>query len=334
MTIYDSTHAQDATLEDAVISQKKSVLDPSFLTIAIENDLFGNGKDQYYTNGFRLSWFEANAAPPSWIGEIGELYPGFRINDTTSFMLSFGQNLYTPRDITIATEQKNDRPWAAWLYGSASLLTVTNNHLDEIELALGIVGPAALGKQTQKFVHKEISDSPDPKGWEHQLDNEIGLNLSWERRWPEYKAWSLDENLWLRFSPEVGLSLGNIYTHAAAGLNFRLSPRSERFSDAPLRVKPSMAGTGYFPKPSNGYSWSLFGGVNGRLVGRNIFLDGNTFENSPSVDKKNFVYDLNAGVDFTYDQTRLSYTLVKRSKEFLKQEDDSIFGAISITRRF
>jgi lipid A 3-O-deacylase len=102
----------------------------------------------------------------------------------------------------------------------------------------------------------------------------------------------------------------------------------------PLRVRPSMPGTGYFPKPEHGFSWSLFGGINGRAVGRNIFLDGNTFENSPSVDKKPFVYDINAGVDFTYGQTRLSYTLVHRSKEFDTQDETSIFGAVSISRRF
>ena len=247
---------------------------------------------------------------------------------------SIGQNLYTPSDIKIATEQKNDRPWAAWLYGSTGLVTITDNHVDEIEMALGVVGPAALGEQTQKYVHDKISNSPEPKGWEHQLDNEIGLNLSWQRRWPEYKTCNMSNNLWLQASPQIGLSLGNIYTHAEAGLNLRISPKTERFSDMPLRVRPSMPGTGYFPKPEHGFSWSLFGGINGRAVGRNIFLDGNTFENSPSVDKKPFVYDINAGVDFTYGQTRLSYTLVHRSKEFDTQDETSIFGAVSISRRF
>ena len=123
--------------------------------------------------------------------------------------------------------------------------------------------------------------------------------------------------------PQIGLSLGNIYTHVEAGLNLRISPKTERFSDMPLRVRPAMPGTGYFPKPNNDFSWSLFGGINGRAVGRNIFLDGNTF-----------VYDINAGVDFTYGQTRLSYTLVHRSKEFDTQDDTSIFGAVSISRRF
>ena len=334
LIVSDSSGAQEPSLEDIVISKGNTQLDPSFLSFTIENDYFGGGTDQYYTNGWRLSWFEAGAVPDDFITEVGELYPGFRVNDTTSLIFSIGQNLYTPRDITIPSPQPNDRPWAAWLYGSLGLVTVTNNHVDEIETSVGVVGPAALGKQTQKFVHKQLTDSDDPKGWDHQLGNEIGVNASWQRRWPEYYTADVGSDLWFSVAPQIGASLGTIYTHAEAGVNFRLSPQSERFSDMPLRVRPSMPGTGYYPKPQNGWSWSLFGGVNSRLVGRNIFLDGNTFENSPSIDKKRFVYDLNAGVDLTYGQTRLSYTLVKRSKEFDGQQDDAVFGALSVSRRF
>lgn len=333
MIISDSSYGQNETLENQITSNINSQVDPSFITLAIENDLFASDKDQNYTSGFRLSWFEAGAKPPTWIGNVGELYPGFDINDTTSITFSFGQNLYTPEDITNPSQQNNDRPWAAWLYLSTGLTTVTKNHVDEIEMALGVVGPYALGEQTQKFIHKHVSNSDIPQGWNNQLNNELGLNFSWQRRWPEYMTWSTDDH-WFRLSPNVGLSLGNVYTHAETGLNFRFSPKTERFSDMPLRVRPSMPGTGYFPKPENGWSWSLFGGVDTRIVGRNIFLDGNTFENSHSVDKKPFVYDLNAGVDFTYGQTRLSYTLVRRSKEFDNQDDASIFGAISVSRRF
>jgi len=123
-----------------------------------------------------------------------------------------------------------------------------------------------------------MTNSDDPKGWENQLDNEIGVNVAWQRRWPGWKTWDVGDDLWLSAAPQIGLSLGNIYTHAETGMNVRLSPKSERFSDMPLRVRPAMPGTGYFPKPAGEWSWSVFGGVNGRLVGRNIFLDGNTFE--------------------------------------------------------
>jgi lipid A 3-O-deacylase len=322
------------TLQETVITGVPQQTDNKFLTFAIENDLFASGEDQYYTNGFRLSYFEAGADLPDWARGLGEVYPGFRINDTTSLTFSIGQNLYTPRNIEIATAQPDDRPWAAWLYASAGMVSVTNNNVDELEVALGVVGPLALGEEVQSLVHK-YTDSPDPKGWDNQIENEIGLALSWSRRWPEYFGTSIYDDLWFSAAPQIGVTLGNIYTHAEVGMNFRISPMSERLSDLPLRVRPSMPGTGYFKKPSDRWSWSVFGGVNGRAVGRNIFLDGNTFrDDSPSVDRRNFVYDVNAGVDFTYGQTRVSYTAVRRSKEFNGQDDNAVFGAVSISRRF
>jgi hypothetical protein len=99
-------------------------------------------------------------------------------------------------------------------------------------------------------------------------------------------------------------------------------------------VRPAIPGTGYFPKLENKFSWGFFGGLTGYAVGRNIFLDGNTWEDSPSVDKKHFVYDASVGFDAIYSNTRLSYTLTRRSKEFDGQDDASIFGAIALTCRF
>ena len=324
------------TLQETVITGIPQQTDNKFITFAIENDLFASGEDRDYTNGFRLSYFEAGAELPNWAENLGEVYPGFEINDTTSLTFSIGQNLYTPNDISVAANQPNDRPWAAWLYGSAGMVSVTDDNVDELEIALGVVGPAALGEETQKIVHDTIG-AESPEGWDNQIQNELGLVLSWSRRWPEYFGTPIGQDLWFSAAPQIGVSLGNIYTHAEIGANFRLSPASERLSDLPLRVRPAMPGTGYFPKPSNDWSWSLFGGVNGRAVGRNIFLDGNTFRDDKlqsNIDKKNFVYDMNVGVDFTYGQTRVSYTAVRRSREFDGQDDTSVFGAVSISRRF
>jgi hypothetical protein len=78
------------------------------------------------------------------------------------------------------------------------------------------------------------------------------------------------------------------------------------------------------------FSWSVFAGLEGRAVGRNIFLDGNTFRDSPSVDKKYFVGDANIGVALTYGRTQLTYTLNWRSEEFQGQDKPDIFGAIGL----
>jgi len=340
ISLTDSLHAQEAetvepTLEDQMISQPASKRDGKYLTFNLENDALGGGTDENYTNGARISYHDANLDIPSWARKLGELYPGFRINDTTAVTYSIGQNLYTPRDLTRTIPDPTDRPYAGWLYGSIGLSTVTNNHEDQLELALGVVGPAALGKQTQNLVHNHITTgADDPQGWDSQLDNEPGLMLSWGREYPDLWSVNFNDDLYFSVAPSFGATLGNVYTLAQAGIGFRLAPYAERYADLPARVRPSTPGSGYFPKLDDKWSWGFFGGVTGYAVGRNIFLDGNTFEDSPSVDSKPLVYDASIGFDTIYSNTRFSYTLTRRSKEFEGQENESTFGSFAVTRRF
>lgn len=336
-------HAEDAippmqgpepSLEQEVAQRLSTMSEKRFITFNSENDLYGGGTDRNYTNGARVTWFEAGKQPPGIFDRIDDIVPTFKINKTTSIYYSLGHNLYTPKDITRTTQDPNDRPWAAFLYGSAGLVSITDNHMDEVEATLGIVGPAALGRQVQSFVHEHISNSPTPRGWDNQLKNEPGIMLSWQRRWPERYGIEGPMGLSVGVEPHLGATVGNIYTYANGGLSLRLSPASGRFQDDPTRVRPSMPGTGAFSVPEGVFTWQIFGGVEGRAVAQNIFLDGNTFADSYSVDKVPFVMDASAGVAFTYGRTRLSYAVVYRSREFQKQEEGDVFGTVSLGFRF
>ncbi|MDE1153392.1 MAG: lipid A deacylase LpxR family protein [Micavibrio sp.] len=324
---------EEPTLQDQLTQKLQTVKEHHFLTFNSENDMYGGGTDQNYTNGARITYFDLGAQPPAFFNAVDKLVPTFSINKTTSIYYTLGHNLYTPKDITRVTQDPNDRPWAAFLYTSAGLMSVTKNHIDEVEATLGVIGPAALGRQVQTFVHENISDSPTPRGWGNQLSNEPGLMLSWQRRWPErygFDAMGLSTGV----EPHFGVTLGNIYTYANAGLSLRLSPYEGRWQDDPIRVRPAMPGTGAFIVPEDKFAWHLFGGIEGRAIARNIFLDGNTFEDSYSVDKRPLVMDLNAGVAFTYSKYRLSYAIVYRTKEFDTQDDPSVFGTVSLGIRY
>lgn len=322
---------QKKTLQERI---PREVLDKkdSFFSVTVENDLFGKGTDQNYTHGTRLTYFDMGAEPPGFAKLLDRWVPTFEVNETTSVYYSVGQNLYTPEDIEARIPDPNDRPYAGFLYGAAGFISVTDNHIDDVEITLGVVGPSALGGETQEFVH-DVIDADDPSGWDYQLKNELGFILSWQRRWPEAFADEIGP-FYFRTTPHVGISLGNVYTYAASGLSFQLTPKQYKWQSQPLRVRPAIPGSGFFHVPEERFAWSLFAGVEGRLVGRNIFLDGNTFEDSPSVDKKYFVADANAGVSFTYGRAQLSYTLNYRTREFDGQEDESLFGAISLGYRY
>lgn len=323
---------EDQTIEeqvpDLVLNGRKN-----FFTIAYENDLIGAGTDSDYTNGVRISYFDINNELP-WVAEkIAQWVPTFKVNRTTSVFYSVGQNMYTPKEIKQRTQPQDDRPWAAFLYGSMGMTTIDGDRMDELEATVGVVGPYAMGEQLQKAVHKHVTNSPSPKGWSNQLENEPGVMLSWRRRYPYWAKYETRGYL-LGASPSIGGSLGNIYTHANAGVTLSFRPSKSAWEDTPLRVRPALPGTGFFSTPSDGWGWALFAGLDGRVVARNIFLDGNTFTDSHSVDKKPFVLDANLGVTFTFQSTRVSYTVTHRTKEFDQQDKGHVFGALSITYKF
>lgn len=325
--------AQDISTEGLIKRNLKSNTERNFLSLSVENDNLASGTDQFYTSGVRLTYFNAGTDAPEVMEVIDRYSPFFAINETTSTYFSLGHNMYTPQDITVSSLQENDRPWAAFLYGSIGLTTVENNHVDDVELTLGVVGPAALGEPIQSFIHKNISNSPNPEGWDNQIDTEPGIILSWQRRWPS--AYTIDIGDF-RFAaePNINASIGNIYTYAGTGLMLSFGPYRGVLQDKPPRVRPALPGSGYFETPSQGWSWYAFAGADGRAVARNIFLDGNTFSNSHSVDKKHFVGDLTGGLAFTLGDYRLAYSLNYRTEEFKNQNDDSIFGSLTLSTRF
>lgn len=317
------------TIPHRVLNEPKR----NIITIVMENDSIGSGSDKNYTSGASINYTDVNAKFPKIAHRIDKLIPTFEINQTSSIHYSLGQTIFTPKDISQTVANPNDRPWAAFLYGTMGMITLTDNHTDEVEVTLGMVGPAALGEQSQKFIHKNITDSPTPKGWDNQLKNEPGLMLGWQRAWPMFLKEQTGHYFW-SLKPYVGATVGNIRTYGNAGFTVRVSPSDSKWQDTPIRIRPAMPGSGIYEIHRNKWSWSLFTGLETRAVTRNIFLDGNTFTDSNSIDKKSFVADATAGASLTYNNTRISYTLIYRTKEFETQDDPQVFGALSVGVRF
>lgn len=222
-------HAE--TLEQQIVRNLDRQDDRTFLTLSVENDMLASGNDRNYTSGVRLSWAKLSQPTPSWAEPLLTAMPGFSINETTSSYVSFGQNLYTPEDITLDQPDPGDRPYAAFAYGALGFSSVSGNRVDSMELSVGIVGPAAFGRQTQKTVHEWVG-SDDPKGWDQQLGNEPSIILSWERRWPSVRSNRLGP-LYFRRIPHAGVTLGNVYTYANAGLIFQLLSGETRLQSKP-----------------------------------------------------------------------------------------------------
>jgi hypothetical protein len=244
--------------------------------------------------------------------------------------IDLGQNLYTPEDISTTELVVDDRPYAGWLHVDLGLIGQTDEVLRTLQLSLGIVGPAAKGEQVQKWFHQVIG-SPEPMGWHNQINNEPTLMLVFEQKWRNIRpAGFLDLDLDL--SPHGSVALGNVFTYGGVGGTIRLGRKLERDFGLP-RIQPAPPGSGCFV-PSGGFGWYLFGGLDGRLMLQNIFLDGNTFSSSHSVEKNLLVGDVVVGAAVSGLGLRLGMTLVQRSLEFEGQNSPDRFGSFTLSFQF
>jgi hypothetical protein len=307
-------------------------------TFYFENDLF-NGTDSDYTNGVKYSVISPDLSPdapegrlPRKVLEYVHRIPFIKKSPAEyshKVEFSLGQNMYTPTDTLRSDLIKDDRPYAGWLYISTSYHRRYHakdivNFMDTVEVQLGVIGPASFAEDTQGFVHR-LREMPVPRGWDNQLKNEPGIAAIFERKWLFHPLNS--KGLSYDAITHVGGALGNVYTYLNTGIEIRAGWNIPADFGVSL-IRP--AGSTRIAI-GNEFCMFGFGAVNGRLVVRDIFLDGNTFRESHSIGKKPFVSDLAAGIALQFRNMMLTWTQILRTKEFRGQDNDHSFGAIALS---
>lgn len=190
--------------------------------------------------------------------------------------------------------------------------SVVGNRLQTVELDLGVIGPAALGKPVQTEWHKLV-DTDKPIGWGNQLRNEPGVLLAY------LEKWRYGPESGVQIVPHFGVTLGNVMALVRGGGIVRFGQNMSGFG--PDTIEPGGAML-QRTRLSDRHAadgrreWYVFAGVDARAVGRNIFLDGNTFRDGPSVDRRPFVYDIKAGISVRIAPVHVSITRIRRSEEF------------------
>lgn len=329
-----------APLSAAVPSTDRARLAPVF-TFYFENDTFA-GTDENYTSGLKFSWLSADLSgwgQSGWRQAVLERLPFVNRPDTQKNLgLALGQNIYTPRDIRTATPDPRDRPYAGWSYVEFAFVSKTPAQSDTLALQVGLVGPHSLAEDTQRIAHRLIG-STRPHGWDYQLRDEVGVNLIYERRWRLY-ARALAETLGVDFVPHAGASLGNVQTYANAGGTVRLGLNLPSDFGVQLSRAGSVGGAptdDLDPRVAlhRNFSVFVFGAADGRAVARDLFLDGNTFRDSRSVDREPFVADFSAGVGLIAGPWQITFTQVRRTVEFKTQASPhNTFGSLTLSRAF
>jgi len=149
------------------------------LRIYEDNDFInirGRGTDEAYTNGTRIDYFYTKKRPPHFFITKLLTAPG----DSNINISGWGitQLMFTPRDISTSAYQPDDYPYSAALFLTHSYYSYNPAKKISVqtELMLGVRGPAALGRQLQKFVHRVIHYQ-EPMGWDNQLPDKLIANV-------------------------------------------------------------------------------------------------------------------------------------------------------------
>ncbi|AOS43960.1 hypothetical protein Verru16b_01020 [Lacunisphaera limnophila] len=306
----------------------------STVSVVSENDKYFAGTDRHYTNGFKLTWLGETDLNQSkeFVQTAARLIPWMDpLHQDWHYKVgsALGHNTYTPTYTDTPALQPDDRPYAGWLYGSILLHAQVENQLRLVELSVGIIGPSALGEQIQNTWH-DVINVPHAEGWAHQLHDEPGLQLSWERRY-RTKQWneSTGSRLGIDLMFRHRVTLGNVATHLAGGAVVRVGWRLPADFGADL-IRPgggNMANDGS-PDRFSAYTYAS-GEV--RAVARDLFLDGNTWRDSPSVRKRPVVADLSLGFVLHWPEFQIAYTQNYRTKDFYGQRRRDVFGSVGLS---
>lgn len=344
------------SLEQA--AEQLPVMGRGTLNVYFENDLFADS-DQEYTNGMKISLISPDLErfdqdfirDPVLRGWFNWLHPKLErfhpkpykqaqrdnLNDSLKYggpglssrrvVLSLGQNIYTPSDQEAEEVVEDQRPYAGWLYLGVAYHARYQDQLKTVGINMGMVGPASLAEHTQNLIH-DMRDIDTFNGWDNQLDNEPGVQLIYEKK--DKLINQTGPHFGYDLISHYGGSFGNVAIYANAGAEARMGWNiPDDFGTSALR--PGGDNSSPDGVDRKGFGLHAFISVDGRLVGRDIFLDGNTFSNSHSVDKEYWVADAATGISLVHGRFKMSFAHVIRTREYRAQEERHEFGSLTLS---
>jgi lipid A 3-O-deacylase len=205
--------------------------------------------------------------------------------------------------------------------------------MDSLTIFAGVVGPASLGETMQKLVHKTFGFQP-PLGWANQLRNEPVLGAAFDRKGKILESVSPDRSGWEVLGHAGGV-LSNAVTEAAGGVSIRAGWGLPA-DFGTIGQRPGFDGAALVPGPgprdpaaAEGVSFHVFAAVDAHAVLRDIFLDGNSFHDSLSVERVPLAADATLGVAFRSRRFELRYAYTYRTRRFVGERVPFVFGSLS-----
>lgn len=241
-----------AQLIDGTSSFKK-IDSQSYFRAHYDNDFFAN-RDYYYTQGITLEYAHKK------LGHFPVYKVLVKANDNIQYGIRYNLFGYTPTSIASDSILYDDRPFEGSM--SLSFFSVSTNLKKKLHIAssfsIGVIGPAALGKEIQDFIHRQTGNAK-PKGWQFQIKNDIILNyqLNIEKNFFSTNGFTINGTSELR--------LGTLHDHLSAGLNFMAGHFNDTYTGGKKKT-----------------SFYIYGQARGNLIAYDATMQGGLFNrNSP-----------------------------------------------------
>lgn len=278
-------------------------------------------QDRYYTNGIFVYLRKALQAAQK--------------QDTNTFVkkiwsLSAGQKMFTARSGKTAFIENVDRPITAYLYGSTALQWhfKTETFL-KTEIQIGTIGPNALGKQTQEFIHTAF-DFYKINGWQYQLKNAFGINLVVNYQRLFYRSQNKKNDLAI----PLQLCIGNTFSGGSAGVLFRTGNINPFYHSYAAESTVSVATLNHKIKAQEFY---LYAKPIVNLVLYDATIQGGMFKNH----QKEVVYQpipwvFSQEIGASYSKNRIAFNVsyIFKTREIKSMAISHKYGSFSMLYRF
>lgn len=284
-------------------------------TFSVDNDLFVSYvNDQYYSSG---------------------LFFTYRFLDTKKSKeekvikhRSLEHKIFTPFKSIIKEKEEHDRPFAGLLYVSFGSMKVNKNRLKKTNFQVGMMGPAAIGKEFQEFIHN-IYGFLEPIGWKYQITNSPILNYSVDitKKLVKLKRKYSDSYY------SYGLSVGTIHTHLMASLEGRIGFKELASFDRSIAFRTNLDSE-HKRQVESFLHWK----VKNKIVVYDATLQGSLFNNSSPVtfSPNRLQLSFELGYYFTAKSWNLGYKIIYNTNERpnLVNDGGHVYGTVSISKLF
>ena len=226
--------------------------------------------------------------------------------------ITIGQAIYTPRRDSVMPIP-GERPYAGWLYASATARRVATGRARSLGVEVGVTGPPSLAEPVQDGVHRLLGNEAQ-LGWAHQLPTHVGFAVRYDEvRRVDRMSGGTAGAMSFRWAAVAGTEIAALSAGADVTVGLH--------SDLPWTPREPEV-----ERPSRLY---LLAGYRQYAVLRNVFVEGRP-GGSGRAELKSHVGQLGAGVGFRGRRVAVEYRHVARGREYTAQPGTHAYGSIAL----